>query len=157
MINNKEILLGRGVDKLLFGQTRSEVKKILGEPEDIESYSISEEVTSDTFFYDTAGISLTFESDEDYRLTEISIEDDEFHYKNKLKTGLSKDETLNILTEMGLSTPVEDEELAKEFANQELLSLEEENLNLWFEEKVLRAIHFGPFWTEGNELNWPKQ
>ena len=73
---NNIITLGTGIDKLIFGYSRNEVKTILGQPEEISKDSYTSEKDKnlyESWYYSKAGLDLTFDQEENYKLSTISV------------------------------------------------------------------------------------
>ncbi len=155
MIESYEIIPGRGVGNILLGMNKKDVEKILGQPDEKEEVTHDEGDTSCTYYYDDLGINLSFESDDDDRLSYISFDGEEFHFKNKIKIGELKANVIKLCKELSFSKP-EEEDLSKEgLPNQILVAYEKENMNFWFTDNVLDEIEIGPFWQDDDNPIWP--
>ena len=66
--NLKEIRIGKGLGTLTFGNTRQQVKAMLGEPTDIEKYSLSDtdDDSTESWHNDELDISLYFDEENDW-------------------------------------------------------------------------------------------
>jgi len=140
MIKNFEIIPGKGIDQLTFGISRDEVKKIMGEPNDTDMYSYSEDSETETYFYDEQGLSFSFDSEEDFNLCEIAIDTEEPHIGNTVKIGVSKDDALKFAAENGYGEPQYEELEGEEFKDQELISFPAKGINFWAEENTITSI-----------------
>jgi hypothetical protein len=155
MIENFEIIPGRGVGNILLGMNKKDVEKILGKPDDIEKMTHDDGGTSSIYYYDDFGLNLSFESEDDFRLSYISFDGEEFHLKNKIKIGESSENLIKICKELSFSEP-EVEDMSKEgFPNQISVSFEKENIIFWFTDNVLDEIEIGPFWLDDDSPVWP--
>jgi len=65
-----------GVAEVYFGQTMAEVRAIWGDPESIDTFFPLEENPEDrnVDWYFSPGIELSFDSEDDFRLTSITCE-----------------------------------------------------------------------------------
>ncbi len=74
-MSDAEIKVGIGFSKVRFGMTEEEVIELLDQPDETEEMRFEDGCTAIIYYYDELGISLSFESEEDFRLMEISFED----------------------------------------------------------------------------------
>ena len=155
-MENKKIIPGRGVGDVLLGMNREQVEKILGKPDEMEEVDYDDGESAITWFYYDLQIDLNFESEDDNRLSFISVENEEFSVGDKLKVGQSKEAALAACKELGFSKPDVENFSSDDVPNQELAGLEKENLNLWFTDGTLDEIQFGPFWKDDETPIWPK-
>jgi hypothetical protein len=73
----------------------------------------------------------------------------------KIKIGLSKDELKKLIKKSGFSKPILEDMSDEEFPDNELMSFDKENLNLWFTQEVLDEIQIGPKWKDDDTPIWP--
>lgn len=156
MIKNTEIKLGQGLDEIKFGFPTAKVVDMFGEPDHIDEYEHEDGEKTLTYFYYELGIDLVFDSEDDFKLGSISIVNPEFHLKNDLKVGISRDEVIEVAKKLGLSEPEDVAVATEEFPTHSLLSFEKENLDVWFDDGMVSEIDFGPFWQDENTYIWPK-
>jgi hypothetical protein len=155
MIDNYRITPGKGVGNILLGMKQPDVEKIMGKPDDKEVTEYEDGENSCTYYYFDLEIDLTFESDDDYRLSFISIESEKFSIENKIKIGQSKEEVIKYCKELNFSEPILEDISSEEFPNQELISVEKENINFWFTYNALDQVQIGPFWKDDETPIWP--
>ena len=154
----QEITLGQGLDNLIFGITREEVIKILGEPSEKEELEGDEESGAmEAWHYDEQHLSLSFEEDCNWKLTSITSASPEILFEGLDLIGLSQGEVLEQmdvfnLGEFGL------EDLSTEgVPNQTIATNTDFSLNLFFDHDILTEIQWGPFWDEESEMPlWPE-
>ena len=80
-MTTKNIELGKGVDNLKFGLTREKVALLMGEPSEKETIDGDDEMgTSEAWHYDELELSLTFDEDDDWKLTTIAASSPEFTF-----------------------------------------------------------------------------
>ena len=149
-----------GFDKVKFGMSRDQVIKVLGQPDEIEedqNYGDTPEELTTVFYYDEMGVSLSFDKEEKYRLTEISFEDDQFSLGD-IKVGMKKDAAFAAAEKAKLGEPYEDDLTDDLQDNEELESFtfEDTNVSLWFEKDILVTIQIGPDWIDDDTIKWPK-
>ncbi len=140
MIDNYEIIPGKGFDKVELGANRDDIKKILGEPDEIDNYSLDGDASSDTFYYDSMEMSLSFDSDVEFSLTEISIEGEKFHIKDLIKIGITKNQLIEYSEKLEYSAAIIEKIEEDEFPGDEIISFEEEGLNFWIEDNKVINI-----------------
>jgi len=154
----KDITLGQGLGELLFGFTREQIKKILGEPSEVESMEGDKESGAmEAWHYDEQHLSLSFEEDCNWKLTSITSASPEILFEGLDLIGLSQGEVLEQmevfnLGEFGL------EDLSTEgVPNQTIATNTDFSLNLFFDHDILTEIQWGPFWDEESEMPlWPE-
>jgi hypothetical protein len=154
----KNIELGKGVDNLQFGMTREEFKAIMGEPDEIEVMENEDlaEDTSEAWHYDEIELSASFDQMEDWRLTSLAVSSKEYTFEGVDLIGLSQQEVMDQIEMLGLGD-VSIEELSDDEDNsQQIATLLDVSLNLWFDNGILSEIQWGPYWDEEEEeLIWP--
>lgn len=154
-IQSYEIILGKGFDKIKLGMSRKDIENILGEPDEIETHDYPEGGQSITLSYHEDGFDLTFESENDYKLSYISVFSDKFSLDNQIKVGQTKKEVLQKLNKSDFSEPEIEDVGGEEYPDNELAFLKNENINLWFSDEELDEIQFGPFWKDDETPVWP--
>jgi len=155
MIENYEIIPGKGVGNILLGMKKEAVEKILGQPDDKEDITYDDGETSITYYYYDLKMDLTFESDDDNRLSFISVEGEKFNIKDKIKIGDAKDNVIAACKALSYSLPEEEDMSSDDVPNQILVALDNENINFWFTENALDEIQIGPFWKDDDTPIWP--
>lgn len=156
MIKDYAIQIGKGFDKIKLGMKEADVEKILGEPDDIDEIVYPDGEVSKTYTYDELGFDLTFESDNENRLSYISFFDDQFHIMGKIKIGIRKDKIKELTRKTKFSEPILENLSDEEFPDNELMSFDHENLNLWFTQETLDEIQIGPKWKDDDTPIWPE-
>lgn len=153
--NMKEIRLGQGLGKLLFGMTRDQAKAILGAPSEKEKYSLSDDGDdTEAWHYDELGLSLSFDQENDWKLTSIAVSSEDFKLEGEAFIGREMDEIMDSISKKDWGEPEEDEEVAEESPENRLLHIDEATLSLWFENGVLTELQWGPFY-ENESVKWP--
>ena len=155
----RNIILGQGFDKLLFGSSREEVKKYLGEPDTIERYPFNLEEQKDfteEWSYKKIGLSASFAEVDNYRLNTLEINSNHFLLEGKSLIGLTKKEVIEFILTLDYG-PLESEDMSsQERPDYELISFDKVSLNLWFEKEVLTEIQWSPFWLDDEHPMWPE-
>lgn len=148
-----EIKIGIGIDQVKFGMDRSEVLQILGEPVEKELFSYSEEEDdlTEVWHYDDQEMSLSFDEADNWRLIMIAASDDTFMLNGQEVVGKSYEQVLSLLKEMGM-TNIEEDELS-EF--DKVLKIEDESLNIWFDNNEASELQWGPKWNDDDTPIFP--
>lgn len=154
----KNIQLGNGLDNLQFGMTREAFKAIMGEPDEVEVIENEDfpEDQSEVWHYDEVELSASFDKLEDWRLTSLAVSSPDYTFEGIDLIGLSQQEVMEQVEIMELGD-ISIEELSEDEANsQQIATLLDVSLNLWFDNGVLSEIQWGPYWDEEEEeLIWP--
>jgi hypothetical protein len=153
-MDQNEIVLGKGISGVNFGMIQAEVEKILGKADEVGEYSLSPNENSITLFYNNKGLSFTFESVDQFKLSYISVHKENFHIFSFIKIGLSKRNLLDELEHFQLGKPEFEKADSKEFPTHELIYFPGENLHLWLDEGRISEIQFGPFWEDMKTIVW---
>jgi hypothetical protein len=149
---------GQGLGNLKFGLTRNEVESIIGEPEEKENFSFTEdeENLTESWHYDELELSLGFDQEDDWRLVTISISSENYKFRDFCPVGLSKKELKTILEEKGIDD-LEFEDLSTiENPSHGLISSESLGLNFWFDDDSLNEVQWGPLFIDNETVKWPK-
>jgi hypothetical protein len=155
----KKIELGKGLDNLYFGMSRDEFKEIMGEPDEVESIENEDlpEDLSEAWHYDDMELSASFDKMEDWRLTSLAVSSDNFSFEGIDLIGLSQQEVMEQIEMMGLGDISIEELSDNEENSQQIATILDVSLNLWFDNGILTEIQWGPFWDEEEEeLIWPE-
>jgi hypothetical protein len=155
----KEIIPGVGLGAIKFGYSREQIKKLLGEPDDIESYSYtdSEEDMTESWHYDELELSLSFDEAEDWKLVTISVSSEFYLYKGFSPVGMSKQNFLSEIKKQNLSDLEYEDFATEESENQELYFTELQGINFWLDDAVVTEVQWGPLFLDDTTVNWPAQ
>jgi hypothetical protein len=156
----KEIIPGVGLGTLKFGMTRDEVKKLVGKPDEIENLPGFEEEVNDeleSWHYDEHEFSLVFDADYDWKLVSIAVSDPYFTFHGKNIIGMDKQETLDLLSNLGIEISNEEDLSDEENPDLELIESEDAGLMVWFANDEVIEIQILPDVEEdGETLIWPE-
>ena len=156
----KEIIPGVGLGTLKFGMTRDEVKKLVGKPDEVENLPGFEEEVNDeleSWHYAEHEFSLVFDADYDWRLVSIAVSDPYFTFHGKNIIGMDKQETLDLLSNLGIEISNEEDLSDDENPNLELIESEDAGLMVWFADDEVIEIQILPDVEEdGETLIWPE-
>jgi hypothetical protein len=151
--NSKNIEIGKGFGSILFGMSRDEVKKITGDPDEIENYQHGDVngEKAEAWHFDDPEISLAFEEFNDWKLTSIAVSSPDFLFEGKSIMGLGKEEILQTLKKLDLGKIEQEDCSSDESPDLFLVSIEDAGLNLWFDENVLTEIQWSVIWDDEDD------
>jgi hypothetical protein len=154
--NIRDIRPGKGLGSLSFGNTREQVKAILGEPDEKETYSLTddEDDQTESWHYDGLSLSLSFDEENDWKLSSIAISSDEYLLEGQSLIGKNKEEVLAQFAANNWGEAEEDEEVSEDAAASCLLHVDKSSMSLWFEANELTELQIGPFFSS-NGIKWP--
>ena len=152
----QEIKPGYGLGIIKFGMTRDEVKAVLGEPNEIDSFSYTDDdqELTETWEYESLGLSLNFDEEDDWRLVLISVTDDYYRLQGKEVIGQTKDNVLAILKELDLGF-INLNETENDDPDNQRISLELLGLDFWFDYDILDEIQLSPQFIDDDTIKWP--
>ena len=155
--NLKEIRIGKGLGTLTFGNTRQQVKAMLGEPTDIEKYSLSDtdDDSTESWHYDELDLSLSFDEENDWKLSSIAVSNEEYTLEGISLIGRKKPDVLAEFEKRQWGAPEEDEEIREDDPNNCLMHIDKSSMSLWFENDELTELQIGPFYKNDGIL-WPE-
>jgi hypothetical protein len=152
-----KIFLGEGLDKIKFGMSRDDVKKILGEPDEIDEFDYEDsDDKSVAWHYDELELSVGFDQEAEWQLVSIAVSNPETELAGKKLIGLVFDEAVKEIEKLNLGDlEVEDVENDEdenstegEKNNYKELYSDDSNISFWFDENILTEIQWGPMWEE---------
>ena len=150
----KNIKLGTGIEDIKFGIMPGELEKALGEPSE---YDISEEDGMAILHYDQHNLSFGFSKQYNDKLLSITTSDPEAQINDVTLIGDTLQEVLDKLEVLGIDNIDIEDISSDEFPDQQLISVFEYSLNLWFDNDELAEIQWGPFWdNDKDEPVWPE-
>lgn len=155
MEDNYEIIPGKGINQILLGMKEDDVKELLGQPDETDEQVYDDGDEARSFYYLDQGLDLTFESDDDYRLSFITTEDQKYHISDSIRVGMAIESVEKALGKLNWKITTREEIGTPEVPDQTLLTIEDQNINLWFMDKVLDEIQIGPFWLDDETPDWP--
>lgn len=154
-MTTKAILPLIGFGSIKFGMEEHEVSSYLGDPDETEIQNYGDGDEANVLYYDELGLSMSFDSEEDYRLVEISFEGEKFVLYDVIKPGMSKDDFLSALKKLDMGE-YELEELDDEgFENMEHYIFDDKNINIWVENSRVSTIQIGPEFVDDDTIRWP--
>jgi len=150
--NIKDIVIGRGLGALSFGMSKEQVLALLGEPSEREKYTLSELDSDETeaWHYDDLDLSLSFDEENDWKLSSIAVSSDAYHFDGVALIGKNKEEIIAFFANKGMTEIEEDEEVNDDNPDNSLLHIDKASVSLWFEKNELTEMQIGPYFnTDG--------
>ncbi len=140
------IEIGTGVTNFKFGATREEIKKLVGEPDEIEKGDDGFEDGGqvEVWHYDEYELSVEFIEEFDWKLSTIALNAEDCQLKGMSIIGKSLNEVTNILENLDLGE-LESQNLDLEDEYDiVMVSAIDAGLDFWFENDVLTEIQVSP-------------
>ncbi|MBR8534189.1 hypothetical protein KDU71_01340 [Carboxylicivirga sediminis] len=153
----KAILPYIGFGNIKFGMEEHEVSSYLGDPDETEVQDYGEGAEANVLYFDEMGISMSFDKEADYKLVEISFENDKFILYDKIKVGMSKEDFLAAVKELKMEDYEMEDMKEDGFDDKELYTFEKENINIWLDEEAITSIQIGPEWVDDETIRWPER
>ena len=153
-----EIKLGLGLGPIKFGMTREEVKAILGEADNVDSYSLDHngKDLSEAWEYNEFAISISFDEEDDWKLSTLAIASKQYLFNDKTLIGLDQNTLLKELKSLEI-TDIQVEDCSNtEFPDHVLVEVESLSLNFWLDDGILEEIQWAPLFDENEYIIWPK-
>ena len=157
-MNINNITVGKGLGDIKFGCTRDELKKLIGDPSETDTYNASGEedgFLTESWHFDEQEFSVSFDEEDNWRLTTIAVSSPNFKFNGIQLIDLSINEVLTVLEDENLGDN-ELEDLSDENTNHKLISFISSSLNLWFENDNLSEIQWSVLWENEDTPIWPK-
>ena len=143
-MRDKNIYLEKGVGKLEFGQSEDDVKLLLGQPDETDTMEHEDGTTSLHFMYYDMGLYLSFDSEQDFTLSDIEVDSDDYVLDNSLRVGSTKDEVLIYLKKKGITNAVVEDVSSEEDPDMELIAIDEIGINFWLQDGEINSIQVSP-------------
>ncbi|NJO00435.1 MAG: hypothetical protein HC880_01005 [Bacteroidia bacterium] len=150
--NKAEIKIGTGWGLLQFGMRPDQVRALLGEPDEIERYSLSEEgededLTED-WHYDALELSLSFDEVNEWSLSTLATTDPEVTLRGKKLIGLNYQELLTQIEALELGSIDLDEDSSEGGLKQRLVGVEDSNIFFFLEDGIVQDIQWSALFPE---------
>ena len=150
----KNIKLGTGIDNIKLGIKSEELEKLIGKPSGIDK--AGEEDALELWHYDELNMSFGFSNEFGGSLLTITTSDEDAVIEDVSLIGDTLQEVMDKLEVFGFSDIDIEDISTEEFPNQQLLTVFEYSLNLWFDDDELAEIQWGTFWNiEKDKPVWP--
>ena len=149
---------GYGLGNIKFGMSREEVKAILGEPDDIDafSYTDDDENNTETWLYDELELTAGFDEEDDWRLIMLTVASDFYTLNGKSLIGMNREKLVENLKEMKIEDLLFEDISTDEDPNQVLLEVDSLSINFWLDEDHLDEIQWSPFFIDDDTIEWPE-
>ena len=156
-VNVLDVKIGDGLGDIKFGFTKEKLKYLIGEPNEIDTYNASGEedgYLTESWHYDEHEFSVSFDEEDNWRLSTISISSPDSTYKSHQLIGKPMEEVMDLIDadELGEN---ELDDLSDDNIDQKLISFIRASLNLWFENGKLSEIQWGVLWSDEDTPSWP--
>jgi len=163
-MNKTNIEVGQGILGLEFGMDRREVKKILGKPDEIETWPPDEEEEGSTevWHYDDFELSASFDEADDWVMTSLAVSSEAYLFEGVNLIGLSLEETMQQIEfldigEFVLMDVKPDENDDDDDTENQVATIFHAGVNLWFENGITSEIQWGPIWEEEEQPSKKKK
>jgi len=157
-VNLKEVIVGKGLGDIIFGCSKENLKQLIGAPNEIDTFNASgdeDEYLTEAWHYDEHEFSVSFDEEDNWRLTTISTSSPDCTFNGVPLIGKNIEEVTQILKNENLGEN-DLEDLSEESGNNKLISYLNASLNLWFENDLLSEIQWGVLWSDEDTPKWPK-
>ena len=154
---SKTIAAGVGLGTLKFGLTRDELRAQIGEPDEIDafSYSEDEEDLTEAWHYDELELSVTFDEALDWRMSSMAVSGADYELSGQKLIGLEQMKLTVELEKIGIG-PLNFEDFStEETPDHKLIAHEDSGLNFWMEGGSLSEIQWGPNLIDDDTIEWP--
>ena len=144
--NLKSINLGAGLGDILFGMSRDAVRKILGDPTEIDDNPFKEEMghRTESWHYDELKVSLSFQEPLEWELDTISVTDVFYEINNQSLIGKPMMAVKTALEKMDITDLEMEDHSEGDDIKHTLLSSDSYLSNFWFDNDILAEIQWGP-------------
>ena len=157
-VNVKDIKIGHGLGDITFGDSKEKIDHLLGKPTDIDTFNASGEeegYLTEAWHFDDEEFSLSFDEEDNWRLTTISISSPDAIFNGQQLIGKEMDEVLKFFSSDDFGEN-ELDDLSDEGIDQKLISFLRASLNLMFENGKLSEIQWGVLWSNEDTPSWPE-
>ena len=142
-MDHLSILPTIGLGKIKFLISIDEFKGLVGKPDDEEL--IREkigELNSKILHYDSIGLSASFDEERDWKLTSLTVNNENFQLESNYLFHISKHTFLKVSKTLNLGHYISDVFKDKEYTSTTFF-FEEKNISFWFENDELQEIQWG--------------
>ena len=141
-----------GFGEIKFGFSRNQVKEILGESTEVDSFQYDEDdddELTESWHYDEKEISLSFDEVEDWKLVNFAISAEDYKLNGKTLIGLDKKSLIETLENFDMGEIIDD-------AENNVVSAIEYQINFWFDEGEVAEVQWNVDWNEEGEAIFPQ-
>lgn len=149
----QDILPGEGLGKIRFGISRAQLKELIGEPDEVDEYSYSDEEDelTESWHYDELDLSVSFDEEFDWRLVTMSVSGPEYTFMGKKLIGLQRLKLVHTLTELGVEDLAFEDCSTEDNPDHHLIASDEAGVNFWLDKGVLTEIQWSPLFIEDGD------
>ena len=138
-----------GFDDVKFGDSREQVLKVLGEPDEKHDVEFPDGASTESWSFDGLQVELNFDSDLDYRLVRITFYHQEVVLEDVSVIGKSESELQQLFPQIYLDDEMGDMGYSYEWLEKEI--------SFWVTEGVVRNFTlFVPLDENGTRIMWPE-
>lgn len=154
----REIKPMEGLGTIRFGMGREEVRSILGDPTEIDTYSFTggDDDLSESWHYDDLSLSMSFDEAEDWKLLTLAVSAGFYRLNDKSLIGLNRQSAEDELENMGIKDVEWEDWPIAETTDQKLLAANSIFVNFWFDGEILSEIQWSPKFDEDELILWPE-
>jgi len=152
----KEITPGFGLGNIKFGMARDKVRMLLGAPDEVETFSYSDDdrnMTESWDYYDF-DISLNFDEDDDWKLVMISINSDFYTLNGEHLIGKTTKQLTSHLNKLEAEYELEDCS-SDESPDHILVEVDALSVNFWLKAGIVDEIQWSPQFIDDDTIRWP--
>ncbi len=153
-LNLKNILPGIGIGAVKFGYSREQVKRLLGEPDDIEMEEEGHfrKEKTEVWHYDERELSLSFSASDSWRLGNLSVTSEHYLLHGKTLIRLNRLEAIRALESMGM------DDLTYENVDpeQDMIASDTSGVILWLDAGIVSEIQWSPLLVDDYTIKWPE-
>jgi hypothetical protein len=157
MLPDYEILLGRGIGRIIFGLTKKAVTELLGPPDEIERMEDSDTDERESYGYNSINCSLMFDPLYQDRLVMITIENGYFHIARKIRVGTGREDLMKAGTALKFGDSSVEERMSELLPPHEIISFAKAGLHFRLDNRKISAIGISPLLDEKGRIIWPEQ
>ena len=152
-----DIKSGIGLGEIKFGFNRETLKEMLGEPDEVEQYSLSGngDDQTESWHYDAYELALSFIKVDDWRLVSLTTSSEESLFKGSEMIGLSQKDLKEELKFLGVKDLEIEDCSSEESPNLKLIFSMVEGMNFWLEDGVVTDVEWGVRYIDDEEIDWP--
>ena len=153
-----EIILGEGLENIKFGMTMSQVKKLLGDPDETEKYQFSEDETdiTEAWHYDEHGFSLSFDQENDWLVGSIAVSQTPCNLLEIDVMEMEKEKLLDLLKKLEIDDlEIEEHAEVDDDLVMEVIYSPDENICFFLENNKVSEVKWSPRWADSEMLAWP--
>lgn len=154
-----QILIGKGLPQIKFGMTKSQVNKILGEPDETEVYQYSEDESdlTNAWHYDELGFSITFDQENDWLLGSIAVSQTPCVLGSVDIMDMTKEALVKHLEKLEVGKLEFDIDHDEESGvDIHVVFASEQNICFFLEDDRLSEVKWCPIWADVASLAWPE-